>query len=216
MSGVINPADSPYSLGGLSREKVARSLASVGNLDILTSNVLALFCSVKCPGKLILQTYDLAITLRNAGVTVISGFHSPMEKECLALLLRGAQPVVVCPARSIERMRIPPEWKAPLADGRLLVLSPFSEKERRATAHTAQLRNQLVAALADQVFVAHAAPGGKTEQFCREILQAGKPVLTLDDPNNAPFIALGAKPFRPTDQASPWPTLQIQNVRPTS
>lgn len=200
MSGVINRPDSPYSMGGLSREKVARSLASVGNLDILKSNVLALFCSVRCPGKLILQTYDLAVALRNAGVTVISGFHSPMEKECLALLLRGIQPVVGCPARSIELMRIPPEWKAPLDDGRLLVLSPFEEKDRRATAHTAQVRNQLVATLVDEVFVAHAAPGGKTEQFCRDILLAGKPVLTRDDPDNANLITLGANPIRPTDQ----------------
>ena len=83
---------------------------------------LALFCSVKCPGNLILQTYDLACALRDAGVTVIGGFHSPMEKECLSLLLRGMQPVIICPARSIERLRLPTSWKALLAEDRLLLL----------------------------------------------------------------------------------------------
>lgn len=51
----------------------------LGDLNILNQQSLALFCSVKCPGNLILQTYDLAQRLRKSGVTVIGGFHSPME-----------------------------------------------------------------------------------------------------------------------------------------
>ena len=64
--------------------------------------------------------------------TLIGGFHSPMEKECLDLLLRGSRPIIICPARSIDRMRIPKPWKAPLADGRLLVMSPFLDHRPRA------------------------------------------------------------------------------------
>jgi hypothetical protein len=52
-----------------------------------------------------------------------------MERECLALLLRGTQPVIVCPARSIGRMRIPAAWKEATARGRLLALSPFAESQ---------------------------------------------------------------------------------------
>ncbi len=174
-----------------------KAIAIMGNLDILRQKKLALFCSVKCPGTLILQTYDLARTLRAAGVTVISGFHSPMEKECLTLLLRGTQPVIVCPARSIDRMRLPTEWKAPLAEGRLLLLSPFAEKLHRVTTDLAQRRNEFVAALAGEVFVAHAAPGSKTERFCRDVLAWGKPLLTLDSEENVHLLALGAKPLRP-------------------
>jgi hypothetical protein len=37
-----------------------------------------------------------------------------MEKECLELLLRGMQSVVICPARGIERMRLPSAWRTPL------------------------------------------------------------------------------------------------------
>jgi hypothetical protein len=67
---------------------------------------LALLCSVRCPGDLILAAYNLVVALRAAGVTVIGGFHAPMERECLRLL-RGRQPVIVCPARGVERMRVP-------------------------------------------------------------------------------------------------------------
>jgi len=58
-----------------------------------------------------MEPKQLLILGRDDGVTVISGFHTPVEKECLRILLRGSQPVIICPARSIEGMRIPPTWK---------------------------------------------------------------------------------------------------------
>lgn len=181
-------------------------LTALGDLDILRQKKLALFCSVKCPGNLILQTYDLARALRDTGVTVISGFHSPMEKECLTLLLRGTQPVIVCPARGIERMRLPTAWKAPLAENRLLILSPLGVKQRRVTADLAEKRNEFVAALSDKVLVAYAAPGSKTERFCHDVLAWGKPLLTLENDDNAHLLALGARPVRPENVSEWWAT----------
>jgi predicted Rossmann fold nucleotide-binding protein DprA/Smf involved in DNA uptake len=160
-------------------------ITAIGNLEILDSPLLALFCSVRCPGDLILKTYDLARLLRDRGVPVIGGFHSPMEKECLRLLLRGQQPVVICPARSIENMRLPSEWRRPLAEGRLLVLSPFDERHRRATAALAAIRSEFVVALARAVFIAHAEPGSKTESLRQKIKTWNKPVLTFEGNEDA-------------------------------
>jgi hypothetical protein len=84
-------------------------VSAIGNTDILHEKKLAFFCSVRCPGSIIIQTYDCMKALRDAGVTVIGGFHSPMERECLNILLRGTQPAIICPARSLENMRIKPE-----------------------------------------------------------------------------------------------------------
>jgi len=180
------------------------TITARGNLDLLPRRgtarrapTVALFCSVQCSSMIISQTYDLARALRDAGVTVISGFHSPMEKECLNILLDGTQPVVVCPARSIERMRLPADRKIALSQGRLLLLSPFAEKERRATTGRAQVRNEFVAALADVLLIAHATPGGKTDRFCRTMLTWGKPLLALENNENAHLFALGAVPIRP-------------------
>ena len=158
--------------------------AHLGNLRLLDEPLTALFCSNRCPGDLILKTYDIARAMRDAGVPVIGGFQTPMEKECLRLLLRGEQPVVLCPARGIDNMRIPRDWRPALDDGRLLVLSPFPATVRRPTADLAAQRNDLVADLAQRVFIAHAAPGGKTEAFARELIESGKPLLTLDSPAN--------------------------------
>lgn len=170
-------------------------LSALGNLDILQRKTLALFCSVKCPGDLILKTYDLAQQLREAEVTVIGGFHSPMERECLTILLRGNQPLIVCPARSLKNMRLPSAYKKPLDQGRLLLLSPFSEKERRHTAELANRRNRLVAALSTAIFLAHAEPGSKTEALCHQVLQWGKPLYTHRSDLNTNLIVMGAVPL---------------------
>ena len=177
----------------------APELVSVlGDLEILQRKTLALFCSVRCPGNLIVQTYDFAHKLRRAGVTVIGGFHSPMERQCLAILLRSPHPVVVCPARSLPK-RVPTEFRQPLEEGRLLLLSPFAADVNRADEETASQRNRFVAALADQIFAAYAAPKSNTESFCREIIAWGKPLYTLADDANENLLALGAKPINPND-----------------
>ena len=118
-----------------------------------------------------------------------------MEKECLDLLLRGNQPVIMCPARSIKRMRLPSGLKTAVESGRLLLLSPFKQKDRRTTAKLAEERNRFIAALASEVYVAYADEGGKTEQLCRHLIAARKPVLTFDAPANAKLIAMGSTPM---------------------
>lgn len=52
-----------------------------------------------------MQTLDLALALRDSAATVVGGFQSPVEQECLEILLRGERPVIVCPARSVEDAR---------------------------------------------------------------------------------------------------------------
>jgi predicted Rossmann fold nucleotide-binding protein DprA/Smf involved in DNA uptake len=165
---------------------------TIGNLEILKNRLLGLFCSTKCPGNIILRTYDLIRMLRDAEIPIIGGFHSPMEKECLELLLRGKQPIVISPARSIENMRIPKIWRAPISEGRLLILSPFAFHHRRPIVEIAAIRNQLVAAIADEIFVAYASEGSKTEVFCSEIIASGKSVFTLDLEENVRLLQLGA------------------------
>ncbi len=166
--------------------------AHLGNLRLLDEPLTALFCSNRCPGDLILNAYDIARAMRDAGVPVIGGFQTPMERECLRLLLRGEQPVVVCPARGINNMRIPGDWHPALDDGHLLVLSSFPATARRPTAELAAQRNNLVADLAQRVFIAHAAPGSKTEAFARKFAASDKPLLTLDNQANLNLTEMGA------------------------
>ncbi|MBU4176199.1 MAG: DNA-processing protein DprA [Proteobacteria bacterium] len=179
------------------------NISSIGNLDILRHNSTSFFCSTKCPGDLIVKTYDFAQILRDADMTVISGFHSPMERECLTILLRGAQPVIVCPAKSIDNMRINREYKKPLKDGRLLFLSPFDKNQRRISAKSSHYRNLFVAALSAVIFVTHAEPSSKTEGLCRRLLFWQKPLYTFDSDFNKNIIDMGARPVKP-ENVSEW------------
>jgi predicted Rossmann fold nucleotide-binding protein DprA/Smf involved in DNA uptake len=198
-----NAPEYPPSLALYLGNQAPENIACLGNINVLNNKKLSLFCSVKCPGNLILQTYDLARNLRQEGTAVISGFHSPMEQECLKILLRGTQPVIVCPARSIYGMRLKKEFKQPLADGRLLLLSPFTKDKHRVTTENAIIRNRFVAAVADSIFVAHAASGSKMEQFYREIIAWRKSLYMLEDAANDYQISLGAIPVR-SDSKSQW------------
>lgn len=169
------------------------SISALGNIDILQNKSLAVFSSAKCPGKIILQTYDLMKNIREAGVTVISGFHSPMERECLNILLKGKQPVIICPARGLEGMRIKPEYITPLEEGSLLILSPFPEKAKRLSEERAFERNRFIAALAGSIFISHAAPNSKTEHLCKELQAWNKPLYTFQIEANSHLTDLGVK-----------------------
>lgn len=183
----------PASLQAHLENRAPQRIFLLGNPELLQRDSLGLFCSIKCPGNVILKTYDLAKALRDADVPVIGGFHTPMEKECLDILLRGEQPVVVCPARSLERMRLSTALKNGVEAGRVTLVSPFGPRHRRVAADLADQRNRLVAALASSAFVSHAAPGGKTEALCREILAMRKHLFTVDCLENSNLLALGAK-----------------------
>jgi predicted Rossmann fold nucleotide-binding protein DprA/Smf involved in DNA uptake len=173
------------------------NISSMGNAAILDRPMVALLCSEKCPGKLILDTYDLAKLFRKQGVTVISGFHSPMEEECLRILLRSPHPVVWCLARGLFK-RIPTQpvdCRPAIDEGRLLIISPFKASLIRATKKTAMRRNRVIADLAAAVVVAHADPDSdsKVGALTCDLLAAGKPVYTFDHPANAAILDRGAQ-----------------------
>ena len=171
-----------------------------GNIDLLpgqnatlNGDLWALFCSSKCPGEIILKAHDLAQGFRNAGIPTIGGYHSPVEQECLRVLLRGSQPILISPARSIENMRLKPAWKDALSEERLLILSIFGSRHRRSTAVLANQRNAFVAALADKICIAHAAEDSKILEFAQMVLAWGKPVFTFETSANDSLFQLGAQ-----------------------
>ena len=63
------------------------AITALGDLALLDHRPLAIFCSSRCPGKLIVQASDLAHALADRGAAVIGGFHTPVERACLEILL---------------------------------------------------------------------------------------------------------------------------------
>ena len=177
-------------------------LWTAGPIAILAKQKTGFFCSSQCPGSIILKTFDAITRMRDEGQVLIGGFHSVMEWECLGILLRGRQPVIWVPARSIVGMHLKPELVPAFNAGRLLILSPFPPKEKRITAVLAEARNRFVGALADRVFVPHAAPNSRTLALCNELRSAGKSILTLDDPTLNPLCTARSDVINPRVQAN--------------
>ena len=177
-----------------------RTLEMIGDFRLLERPTLGLICSVRCPGNVILDTYHFMEMVPHDGPVIIGGFHSPMERKCLEVLLRRKIPIIVCPARSIARIRLRREWKEALAEHRLLVISPFAETLRRPSRSHACFRNRLVAALAEKVLVPHATPGGTTEKCVRDVVKWRKGGYTMRGEDNAALLALGLQPVDSSEQ----------------
>jgi hypothetical protein len=79
---------------------------------------------VRCSGSIVNKTFDAIRELRDAGIVVVVGFHSPMKKECLNFLLRGEQPVIVCPPKWAVNILDPVRQAGPV---------PFSLNRRFAS-----------------------------------------------------------------------------------
>ena len=154
-------------------------VATLGNKEILKLNKTAFLCSRKVPAGAVLKCYDWAIEQREKGNCVISGFHSQLEKDVLHYLLKGKQPIIVALARGLKE-KLEPEFKKPLEQGRLLIISPFDKSIKRVTKHTAETRNKLMIDLADEIFVAHASKGGSIEELLSKTKNIIKKVIILD------------------------------------
>ena len=133
------------------------SVVALGNTALLNRHKIAHFCSRKCPAGKILESYNqFKKWAASPEITIISGFHSPIEKECFKLLLTGKANIILCPARELAHLRILQEWKPALDEGRMLIISPF--KERRADIKATMQRNELVVHLADELYVPYVSP----------------------------------------------------------
>lgn len=150
-----------------------KSIAVAGSPTPLAAPMTAFLCSKETPGATILKAFDQAAAWRDGGRCVISGFHSPLERQCLDILLRGKQPIVLALARGIGALRLSAPQRKALENGRLTIVSPFPSTEKRATADLARQRNRFVATLADDVVFAFISPGGSLAHLAKEIIGWG-------------------------------------------
>jgi predicted Rossmann fold nucleotide-binding protein DprA/Smf involved in DNA uptake len=175
-----SPAYPQALLAGLGSAAPAE-LWAAGLLEPLDQLKTGFFCSSQCPGSIVLKTFDAITRMRDEGQILVGGFHSAMEWECLGILLRGRQPVIWVPARSIVGMHLKPELVPAFNAGRLLILSPFPPKDKRITATLAEARNRFVGALADRIYVPHAAPNSRTLALCEDLRRLGKSFVPMND-----------------------------------
>lgn len=159
----------PNRLARLLGADAPKTISIVGAPTLLCTPMTAFLCSKDTPGATILKAFDQAAAWRDAGRCVLGGFHSPLERQCLDILLRGNQPIMMALGRGLSTLRLPATQRKALDDGRLTVVSPFPAAEKRVTADLAYQRNRFVAALADEVVFAYVTPGGSLSGLVQEV-----------------------------------------------
>lgn len=172
---------------------VSQDLCVLGNVRLLHESALGILSSRRLPGRLIREAHDWAETMKLSGRVIAGGFHSPMERECLNILLRGRTRLVICPARGIARMRVPVNWKPWICTGRLAIVSSIEPGLRRSTEVLAARRNALVASLVDTLLIVHASVGSATERLAADLVRHGKRIVTFGGPENDRLLRLGAE-----------------------
>jgi predicted Rossmann fold nucleotide-binding protein DprA/Smf involved in DNA uptake len=156
-----------------------KEIDHLGNIELLDCSLLAIFSSAKCPASLILKAHDYAKEIRDGETRVISGFHSPAEREVLEVLLKGKCPIVVVLGRRLKNARIPAAWKGEIEKGRMLVISPFKEYQKYVTKEMSMQRNNLAARIAGNVLIVHASEGGSLQDQAQRWRSEGIEISNL-------------------------------------
>lgn len=130
-----------------------------GPFSLLEKPATAFLYSTRCPGDKILEAYEWARHQCEIGGTVISGFHTPVEKDLLAILLRRGAKILCVTARDLPKAQ-PKELKPAAIEGRLMILSPFDYgKVIRPSRDSCSARNCFVLDLAKDHYIPHIADG---------------------------------------------------------
>ena len=144
------------------------NLKLFGNKRLIDKYKTAFLCSRKCHSDIILKSLDWAKGKKDKGECVISGFHSQIEKDVFNILLKGNQPIILVLARGMKK-RWPADIKEAIENNRLLIISPFDESVKRITQETANRRNEIMADLADEIFLAYYTKGGNLHNLIKNI-----------------------------------------------
>ncbi len=138
----------------------------IGNTSLLNRVLTGFLCSRQCPAATILEAYETCKAWAgDSSRTIISGFHSPMEQECLNLLIQGHANIIHFPAREIESLRIRKEWRPALDNNRMLIIALALFKNRRMSQVQTRQRNEAIAELADSLYIPYATEGSQLSQL---------------------------------------------------
>jgi hypothetical protein len=174
----------------------AEELRTLGNPALLQQCKTAFFCSRNYPASIEYLTYVWALEQRYEQCCVLSGFHSRLEQSVFRYLLQGVQPIIYALGRGIQH-NLRAEYGPEIEANRLLFVSPFESSVRHISEETAEIRNLLIADLADEFFIPYMRRGGNINRLLTQSAMQGKVIYTLDIPLNKHLLQHGAQPWRP-------------------
>lgn len=115
------------------------------------------------------------------GEAILSGFLSPMERAVFRAGLSNRKPLIWVKPWGLEDGADHPEIDQALAEGRLLILSPFDATAEVPSVRRAVWCNQYVVAHSDRIVVGHLNPDGQLACILSETAP-DTPIILLTNP----------------------------------
>ena len=131
----------------------------IGEQTLVGRSLTAFFASRKCPGSAIRATMDWAVEQARKKTPLIGGFHSPLERSVLKIVLAAKSPVVIVLARGLDNARLPRPWHTALNDGHASVVTMTTASQRLSEPIAGQ-RNHWIASHASRIVLGHVDPSG--------------------------------------------------------
>ena len=123
----------------------------LGNKQLLSLHKIGFIASRHASTLDVIPTLDWAVEIsKSMDVAVVSGFQSPLEKDVLKFLLRGACPIIIVLARRMYR-KLPDALQTPMDQQRILVISNEPDTITRVSEITAHNRNEYVKSISDEM-----------------------------------------------------------------
>ena len=133
-------------------------METLGNTSLLDRKKIGYFASGTIASQNVLPTLDWAVEVaKRKDVSIVSGFHSKMEREILDFLLRGKCGVICVLARSIYK-KIPVRFHEAYDTGRVLFISPCKTSAVMTSRPLCQQRNKYVASICDELVFSSLSP----------------------------------------------------------
>jgi len=144
--------------------ELGNGLRGMGNPTLWSARKLGVLCS---------RNASRPTSIPSAEV-YMGGFHSPMEKEIFARLLAHKNPLIWCPAWSLERAALASGVREALEANRILILEMRNLDGDLAAA---EQRNRFVLERADQLWLPHIAPGRMLDRLVKATFMAPQNVV---------------------------------------
>ncbi len=198
---VLSRADAEYP--ELLRQQLGRLappiLYGAGPRDLLQEGGVAIVGSRNADERSLEFARGLGERCAREGLTVISGGARGVDSEATLTCLNEGGNAVAVLADSLAKAAVAKKYREHLADGRLLLLSPYSP-HASFNVGNAMGRNKYLYILADVAVVVHTGPKGGTWEGAHENLKRNwAPLLVYasDDPNaaNQELLRTGGHPI---------------------
>lgn len=122
-----------------------------GNKELLNGQKIGFLASRKISTSSVLPTLDWAVEISKCtDVTVVSGFHSRLEKDVLKFLLQGKCGIIVVLARGMYH-KLPKVYETAMNKNRLLIIALEKDTVTRVSEYTAHHRNEYVINISDRM-----------------------------------------------------------------